>query len=305
MDMGNGGGLDMGTNSSATISNVYFFDNKALQGGAIFAEQFCQITISNNKIEGNSGSAIFFDNVYSQINNSQFSDNFSKQNGGGAIWSINCKLHVTKAVFEENKALGSGGAFFGWGTYASFHYWSFTDNYAFKGGALSASHSNIELFSTNFTKNSATTGGAFATSGNVLFVQCIMNNNTAHGNGGVGYIEENGNINITTSVFRANSAVHAGGALWLKKSVVIIENSSIAFNWAEFTSSVIDAELFSLIKISHTVCFGNKIKGGNGDMLTARRNTTVWIQNSKFSNNTDYICAMVICIDSILEIRHS
>ena len=305
MDTGSGGGLDMGVYSTAIISSVYFFYNKAVQGGAIYATDYCQITLFNNTIETNTGSAIYLDNVHSQINNSTFSNNLSNHNRGGAIWSKNCKLHVTKAVFKANKALDSGGAFFGWGTYASFHNCIFTDNSAFRGGAVGADHSNIELFATDFTKNSATEGGAFATSGNLLLVHCILNNNTAHVKGGVGYRKENSNINITTSVFRSNSAVHAGGALWLRKSIVNITNSLIAFNWAEFASGVIDAQFFSVIKISHITCVGNKIEGGTGHILSAKGNTTVWIQNSKFSNNIAGNCGILIDINSILGISHS
>ena len=166
-----------------------------------------------------------------KINNSRFSNNVAGYKGGGAILSQpGCMLYVSKTVFKANKAIASGGAFFGTGTSASFYNCSFTDNFAFKGGALAAANSTVKLFTSNFTNNSATEGGTFATGGNFLLDHCMMSNNTAHGNGGVGYIEENIQIKITRSVFRFNSATHAGGVYWLRKAIANITNSAFVSN---------------------------------------------------------------------------
>ena len=305
--VGSGGGLCIGLNSTATISDVYFFENKALQGGAIYAFNFCQITISNNKIEANTGSAIAFQNsVYCQINNSRFSNNLSSLKGGAILSKSSCKLHVTKTLFKANKAIYGGGSFFGLRSFASFGNCSFTDNVSFKGGALAADDSNVELLFTNFTKNNATEGGAFATNGNLLIFHCIMNNNTAHGHGGAGYIEENSQINITTSNFWFDSALNAGGVLWVRESIVTITNSYITFNWAGVSGGVIDAQFSSVICITHTTCFGNKIKGGKGGVLGAKRNTTVWLHSSEMQNNSARGCAVMwIDTSSVLEISDS
>ena len=243
--MGNGGGLLI-RNSTAELSNVYFFENKAPEGAAIYAWEFCHITMCNNTIEDNTGSAIaFYNNVHSKINNSRFSNNLASYKGGGAILSkAGCILHVTKTVFKGNKAIGSGGAFSGLETTTFFHNCSFTNNFAFKGGALAASTSQIELFTSNFTNNSATEGGVFATGGNLLLDHCIMSNNTAHENGGVGYIEENYQMNIMKSVFWFNSATHAGGVFWLRKAIANITDSFFAINWAGISGGVIHAEYF-------------------------------------------------------------
>ena len=307
--MGSGGALVIGENSTAKLSGVNFFENTAPEGGAIKALQFCKIIISNNTFEANTGSAIaFWDNVHSQIYNSTFANNRASYKGGGGVIlnEPGCKLLVTKTVFKGNKAISSGGAFSSFGASASFHNCLFTDNFAFKGGALSATSSNVELFASNFTKNSATEGDAFSTSGNVLLIYCTMSNNTAQGNGGVGYIEENSQINITTSSFWFDSATYTGGVLWVRKSIVAITNSYIAFSWAGVDSGVIDAEFSSIINISHTTFFGNKVKGSKGGVLAAKRNTKVWILNSKMENNSAQGCG-VILIDtaSVLDTRNS
>ena len=217
-----------------------------------------------------------------------------------------CILHVTKTVFKANKAIASGGAFFGIGTSASFYNCSFTDNFAFMGGALATTNSKVELFTSNFTNNSATEGGVFATGGNLLLVGCIMSNSTAHGNGGVGYIEENYQMNIMKSVFWFNSATHAGGVFWLRKAIVNITDSFFAINWAGISGGVIHAEFFSIININHTTCFGNKIKAGKGGVLAAERKTTVWVNSAKVQNNSAHLCGvMLIDTESVLEISYS
>ena len=303
--VGKGGSLCIGKNSSAKLSNVYFFGNNALAGGAIYAFDFCHITIYNNTIEANTGSAIaFYNNVHSKIYISSFFDNLASYKGGGAIVSkAGCILHVTKTLFKANKAIGSGGVFFGEGILSFFHNCSFIDNFAFKGGVLAAANSNVELFTSNFMNNSATEGG---TDGSLLLDHCRFSNNTAYGNGGVGYIEENSQIKITRNVFRFNSATHAGGVLWLRKAVVNITDSVFVSNWAGIDGGVIDAQFSSLINISHITCFENKNKGGEGGVLSVRRKTKVWINHAKIQNNSAYRCGvMVIDMASVFEISNS
>ena len=303
--MGIGRVLCVLENSSAKLSNVYFFENKAPAGGDIYAGEFCHISVYNNTIESNTGSAItFWNNVQLIIKNSRFSNNIASYKGGGAILSEpGCMLYVTKTVFKGNKAVASGGVFFGVGTSASFYNCSFTDNFAFKGGALAAANSNVELFTSNLTNNSATEGGTFAIGGNLFLDHCIMSHNTAHGNGGVGYIEESCQMKITRSVFRFNSATHAGGVFWLRKAIANITNSFFLSNWAGIGGAVLDVQFSSLINISHITCSGNKNKGGKGGVLSARRKTEVLINNAKIKNNSAYLCGiMLIDTESVPEI---
>ena len=145
-----------------------------------------------------------------------------------------------------------------------------------------------------------------ATNGNLILVKCIMNNNTVHGNGGVGYLEENSDSNVKTSVFRANSALNAGGVLWARKGIVIIKNSSIAFNEAGVSGGVIEAQSSSVINISHTTCLRNKVEGAMGRVFNVIGNTKVLVNNSKILNNiAGGSSIMSIDGNSVLEICHS
>ena len=113
-------------------------------------------------------------------------------------------------------------------------------------------------------------------------------------------------MKITRSVFRFNSATHAGGVLWLRKAIANITNSFFLSNWAGIGGGMIDAQFSSFINISHITCFGNKNKGGKGGVLSAKRKTKVWISNAKIRNNSAYLCGvMLIDTESVLEIRDS
>ena len=305
--VGNGGGLSVQMNSTAIASNVHFMENKAQKGGAIYSSILCELTISNNTIESNTGSAIFLkESVYLHILNSRFLNNSVRFKGGAIHSGFGNVISVSDTVFRGNKASASGGSFFGCSkTNVSFYNCLFTDNSAFKGGSLTGASSNVQFIDCNFTRNSATNGGIFATSGNLLLVHCLMKNNTADGDGGVGYLEENSNITVMASVFKANSAVGYGGVFWIRKGNVSIMDTSIVHNRAGHRGGVIDSQN-SNINISQTACWENAVKGGNGGVLAVEMGTSVSISDANIQNNSARAGgAMLIDTDSVLEICHS
>ena len=167
-----------------------------------------------------------------------------------------------------------------------------------------AESSDIRLIASNFTRNNATNGGVFKINGHLFIAHCIMNNNKANGDGGVGYVEENSKVNITTTLFRSNSAFNDGGVLWVRKSTVNVWNSSFVHNWAGFNGGVANVEYNSTINISLTTCFGNK--GGFAGVFMAKTNTKLFVHNSKIQQNFADVCAVVVLKSvSVLEISLS
>ena len=77
------------------------------------------------------------------------------------------------------------------------HLRSFTGNRASQGGVMYMDNSDIRLIACNFTRNNATNGGVFQVTGYLFIAHCIMNNNTADGDGGVGYVEQNSHIKLS------------------------------------------------------------------------------------------------------------
>ena len=107
-------------------------------------------------------------------------------------------------------------------------------------------------------------------------------------------------------MFRENSALISGGVLYVRKGNTNVWNSSFVDNRAGTKGGVIDAEYASMISISQTTVFGNKVKGDKGGVLAARRKTEVHVQNTDIQNNSARSCgAMLVDVASILELRDS
>ena len=132
-------------------------------------------------------------NASLQIDSCRFAEN-SAYFAGGAIAGSHSVANVIGTIFNHNNAR-MGAAPYVDESDVFLRNCSFTDNLAsLKGGALMISKSNVKLFSSNFSRNIATNGGVLTGNGNVFATHCLMNNNTAKGDGGVGYFTENSEI---------------------------------------------------------------------------------------------------------------
>ena len=290
-----GGVLSMYVNCTAKISGVHFSKNRR----GVSAVGDGQITIINSSFEKSTSPVIFVrETVSLQMDHCWvFNNSALTGNSGGAVSVSSSSMIVTNSSFNHN----TEGNFYVELTDASFSNCSFTDNSALKGGALTAVNSNIQLIACNFTRNSATHGGAFSMIGNLIITDCVMKNNTAGGDGGVGYLEEPSKITITTSIFSQNSADGSGGVLWIKKCNMSMLNSSFVNNMALTNGGVIDADYLSLINISQATCYGNK--AGEGGVLYGRA-ANVSISDSVMQQNVAD-CALSMHVSSVLEISFS
>ena len=221
-----GGGLIVRGNCNVFISNVRLIENKAQDGGAIHIYDFCHFTILNSLFMANTDTTIYLTHLFSShIRGCRFFNNSSP------LVSYASPVNVTNTVFYYNIGHEGGVLLSEQLSNVSFCNCSFTGNTAFEGGVLSADNSDIHLIASNFTRNNATNGGVFQVSGYMFIAYCIMNNNKAKGDGGVGYLDENSQINVIRSIFRANSAFNNGGVLWIRKrSTVSVWNSSFLQN---------------------------------------------------------------------------
>ena len=286
-----GGGLAIFTNSTAKIMDVRLFENK----GAFQVEMNCQVTIFNSSFIDNTGHTISVKNsVYLQMDHCRVLNN-----SGTAVYLASSSINITNAKFNHNT---EGALLLQESSEASFCNCSFTDNSASKGGALSAVASNIEFIACNFIGNSATNGGVFSISGNLFLKNCVVTNNTAHGDGGVGYLEEHSKINITTSIFRKNSALGSGGVFRIRNITAIVWNSSFVSNSAGTNGGVIYAEYFSLINTSQTTYYGNKA-GTSGVFYV--RTGKVFVKHSMIQQNLAHSCAAMTIDATSLEISFS
>ena len=149
--MNEGGGLSILTNTTAKIMDVCLFENK----GAFQVEASGQVTISNS----------FFCRQHRTYNIRQKIVPICKwitveflNNSGTAVYVASSNINVTNAKFNHNT---EGVLLLEESSEASFCNCSSSDNSAFKGGALTAVNSHVQLIACNFTGNSATNGGVF------------------------------------------------------------------------------------------------------------------------------------------------
>ena len=278
--LNNGGGFFLKMNCTVNISNVTFLENNVDgQGGAIYAESNCKITIvSNSLFVGNTGSAITL-----VIDNSLvISDSEFRSNSRAISGISHCMINITDTTFIHNKARDGGSIFVSMATSVYLQNCSFTNNSArSQGGVINAVNSNVNVSNCNFSGNMAKSGGVFTIQGILFVVDSLIVNNTAgYGDGAVAYSAENTQIHVRNSTFRANTAFHHGGVFWMRRGTAYIWNSFFVQNRAEFKGGVIYAEHFNVVNISESICLEKNVINDNGGMTYGKSTAMISVSNS-------------------------
>lgn len=215
-----------------TFMNDTFTGNKAVNGGAIYAENE-NITVSgNSRFEGNTasqnGGAIYIleGSTLTVEEGTTFSKNKADMNGGAiaGTWGDNSSLTVAGSYFTENTAR-SGGAIALWNPAINATYTVsntiFNGNTATKKGGAIAILSETGVSGQVFAKTEATFNGDEFTG------------NTAGESGGALHLEY-ANVTITDSTFTANEAGQQGGAIYnaANSSITFTGNNTFTGNTA-------------------------------------------------------------------------
>ena len=295
------GVLYFALNCSVVISNVTFTENKVIGSGTILAQNLCKITIFNSLFVENTGSAINLMN-----DNTLYINDCTFCNNSRAIIGVsNCEINVTDTQFTGNHADEGGSLYVSKATNVYLYNCIFYNNNArLKGGAIYAVNSSINTFFCNFIKNSATSGGVFAVSGNLFVTDSAADNNIARdGDGAVAHLDVKCQANFTNSNFTDNKARGSGGVLSIKNGTVNVWNSYFIQNKAMSSGGVIDAEA-TVIKICQSECIRNE--ANRGGVLAGSMNVNIFINDSKMQNNSATACGVMFTdATSILEINHS
>jgi predicted outer membrane repeat protein len=171
-----------------TFNNVTFSGNSGYYGGAIALDSYSETTIANCTFVNNNA-------VY-----------------GGAIWSVGT-TSVSASTFSTNTASNNGGAI------SNEYLFSvtnsiFSGNSAFSGGAVHNAGVLLTFTGNNFTGNRANLGigGAIFNEGGTVRVDgnTFTSNTSDQGGGG---IYNSGILEVTNSIFSANSGSFGGGIM--------------------------------------------------------------------------------------------
>jgi hypothetical protein len=239
-----GGALSL-TYSSTIFENCIFSYNNAYKGGVAYLEKssatFTNCHFLNNE-SGHSGGAIdayFSSDVFQ---NCLFQGNKNRSNGyyAGAVNSYVDKLVFLDCIFEDNIAYGSGGAFYGVGT---FERCTFRANSAIQssstntrvGGAVFLERDGSSITDCLFKENSAYRGAAVHVSADSVISGCTFTDNIAgYGGGGI-YVDGGSNrLQIKNSTLSGNTADLYGGAIYSYQTAQLsIEHCTLIHNIAK------------------------------------------------------------------------
>ena len=247
---GHGGAIEW-YSQSGLVNNSYFARNHAYHGGAVYVGFGSKdINITNSDFYENyaiaEGGAIGIEASSVRINESNFYDNSATDGGAIYVGGTGSTDYVYYSVFVRNTANGTGGAidwvassghvansnftsncaYYGGGVYlggnsaeSAITKCIFTDNHAkYKGGAIDANASKMNLTHTLFDANYAQYGAALCREVNAIggFGENVtFINNHAHVSGAaLGWM---GSVNITIRnyTFINNSADVSGGAIYV------------------------------------------------------------------------------------------
>ena len=284
------GALGQDGKPDATEANTFTGNHADVWGGAIYASYTDNLAVTDTNFEGNiagnarqndaRGGAILVTRGDVQLEN----DAFTKNEGstGGAIctqWDYGTQLAIKNCQFTENKATGSGGALYSYGSTVEVWDSDFTGNNAAYGGAVCMSgRYNIKPYyatltvheGCTFTDNLATTGGG----------AIYMETN------GTSYTDDDGNLKYYHNVvqilgtkenpvtFTGNKATSGhGGALRMGNRVDLnveyatFENNSCG-NSTGHVGGVIYAGACDTVKLTNST-FTNNSTTGSGGVLYA------------------------------------
>ena len=167
------------------------------------------------------------------VSNCIFQNN-NAMGSGGALFQYNASAAVNNCTFKFNNAVNGGGSYHEACTGGSFINCNFSDNNAGYGGAVHTFLSTISFTDCFFTRDTATArGGAIynLSSASPVLLRCTFSNNIAPNDaGGAVYSAGNCNAVFTSCDFSNNSSTYGGA----------IENynaSSAAFNSCNFLSN--------------------------------------------------------------------
>ncbi len=271
---------NIGTDNDLVESHVIITESSSTgNGGAIYAQKYLKIEnveFSKNTSGGNGG-ALYLTGTNATISNTVFKENSTTSDSsyGGAIYHKDSNTKITGATFEGNTSPSHGGAIYTTGAIdtnekdltifsSSFNSNSTNAN----GGAIYVcGSSRIYSVKTNYSSNSATSGGAiYSTNGNVDVNTSIVRNNTASSVGGFVAVYTNSTA-LLNAIDAEECFANTGGLVYVKNSDLEIYNSHIKMCSARTThGGAVYVETGSNAKF-YASTFENNTADDNGGAL--------------------------------------
>ena len=263
------------------IHQSLFANNSAPSGGALTAS-YATLYIDETTFIGNRaakvGGAIYFvNNIHMNMSSCTFNGNSAQENGGAMSGFKTATIEISKSIFTNNKALLDGGAIHVRQESQLFlSYCQFTRNNAKHAGAIMGFlNTRIEIYTTNFTGNNASSkeGGAVNVKNRsrLIVSYCLFHRNFGTWGGAIaGWYKVKFLIEGTT--FVANNVSNAGGAIFInRQGFVNLTNCIFNDNFAhEYGGAVLGSNKVTLT-IETTKFTRNKALHDGGAIYTTNR----------------------------------
>ena len=318
------GGALLISQSNVNVSLCNFTENRAELGGAIYAENSSNVSISET--------ALIFNTAYSSnddseevaaggvlyathncsitITDASFDRNevYSGYRIGGALSLYRSNLFITGSVFTRSKAEYGGIAFLLAST-AVIQHSKLNNNTALNHGAVMFSvSSSLTLLNSTVAWNYAhsASGVVYLADMSVIVIQqCTFSDNIAASMGGVMYSRKNNSVSINSSTFTNNFADY--GAVFYVNNATVIETRQCDFtsNRAGYEGGVFYInEYFNTLRMNQSTFFENTAytKGG---VLYSKFNNTIYDANNRFIANRANKGAVMYLYDNQLLSRDS
>ena len=308
-----GGGIYFNGNSANTnVVNSTFKSNTAVKNGGAIECNASNIGIYNltfeENIAGEYGAALCreINATGGHGTNNTFISNHAGISGAALAWMGVTDIHIVDYKFRDNTAETSGGAIFidkGSNndiiencTFEGNHLTNLTEGH--NGGAIDCRGENLTIDYVDFTNNGAYTGGAVymaSDSKNIRIFDSNFTSNYAMGDGGaLGLKAES--LTINNTIFKSNTAVRHGGALYAGGNGTnnTIRYTTFEDNRAGDHGGAIDwlssAGIFEYINFrANTAEYGGGIYL-NGVSSNSRLNSVYFIENRATKNGGAIDC---------------
>ena len=157
-----GGGIQLQSNSTATIDGNQILRNDGNMGGGIRVDNGCEATITNNVIAENwtshgtwgDGGGLWLDGLVT-VSGNVISDNSANDLGGGIYCNNGAVVQIDHNVIYDNTATYGGGLYAITNSDVSIINNTFSRNQATYGGGIRAWKSNVTIINTILWENEA------------------------------------------------------------------------------------------------------------------------------------------------------
>uniref|UniRef100_UPI00388FE090 hypothetical protein n=1 Tax=Methanobrevibacter sp. TaxID=66852 RepID=UPI00388FE090 len=268
----NGGAIYLNISNTSVLverqvlTDCNFTENSAMNGGALYCNEFYRIT----------------DGTFNFIKNS------AKQNGG-AVYCGNLSF-FSDSLFLNNTAQENGGALYCNDSCSIFGS-KFINNYAkVNGGAIAANNHNF-LFDNQFVNNSAKTGGAMYCNDYDTVSKADFINNTAEDDGGA--FHGNNYCLVYNSKFNNNSAYHGGAVYFAKYNQVAF--TEFTRNYAYQGPAIFTDDIRNVI--NNTVFLKNKQEVPIAEFKNENYNLTLQLLDGRYFFNAVYSWFPLDCLN--------